>query len=268
VRDGGIVDLGRRFADRYPSLRTILAAGALEKLERTLEDSAAPNYGMEEVILLPPIPDPAKIVCVGLNYDEHRAETGREPTGHPVLFSRFADSQVGHGSPIVKPRNSDRLDYEGELAVVVGKAGRHVSRAEALGHVAGYACYDDASVRDFQAHTHQYLPGKNFPATGSFGPHIVTADEIPDPSELILTTRLNGEEVQRGSVAQMIFDVPRLISYISSFTNLRPGDVIATGTPGGVGFKRQPPLFLKDGDEVEVEISGIGVLRNPVVSER
>ncbi len=266
VHETGVVDVGRRMGGRYADLRAVLEAAALDQVAETAA-GAGPDADLDEITFLPVVPTPGKIVCVGLNYDEHRIETGREPTGHPVLFPRFADCQIGHREAMVKPVNSDMLDYEGELAVIIGRPARHVGREAALGHVAGYACYNDGSVRDFQGHTHQFLPGKNFPATGAFGPWMVTADEIPDPSRLTLATRLNGEEMQRSGTDRMIFDVPYLISYISSFMTLRPGDVIVTGTPAGVGFRRDPPVFLKDGDLVEVEIDAIGVLSNPVVDE-
>jgi 2-keto-4-pentenoate hydratase/2-oxohepta-3-ene-1,7-dioic acid hydratase in catechol pathway len=180
---------------------------------------------------------------------------------------RFADTQVGDGSPIVRPAISARLDFEGELAVVIGRPGKSIAREDALAHVAGYACYNDATIRDWQHHTHQFTPGKNFPNTAAFGPWLVTADEIPDPSQLQLTTRLNGHTVQSASTADMIFSVADIIAYVSAFTPLSAGDVIATGTPGGVGVKRTPPLFMQPGDTVEVEISHLGTLRNPVVAE-
>lgn len=217
--------------------------------------------------LLPPITNPDKILCVGVNYDDHRKETGRDKSEKPVIFTRFADTQVGHGSALVRPRSSERFDYEGELAVVIGRPGRHIPESAALAHIAGYACYNDGSVRDWQRHTHQFTPGKNFPGSGGFGPWLVTADEVPDPFALTLTTRLNGQEVQKATTDLMIFDLKQLIAYISGFTKLNPGDVIITGTPGGVGDKRNPPLYMKPGDVAEVEISGIGLLRNPVIAE-
>lgn len=227
----------------------------------------ASRHPLSAVRLLPPIPGPAKIICVGVNYDEHRIETGREKAAFPTLFTRFADTLVADGEPLVLPRESERLDFEGELAVIIGKAGRRIAEADALSHVAGYACFNDATIRDWQAHTSQFTPGKNFPATGGFGPWIVTVDEVSDPQSLTLTTRLNGEVVQQASTGDMIFSVARLIAYVSSFTPLSAGDVISTGTPGGVGAKRTPPLWMKDGDTVEVEIAGIGLLRNRVSRE-
>ena len=266
VDGDGVVDLFPKLGQKYASLREVLEADALGAAIQAGSESKA-DHALKDVTFLPVIPDPHKIVCVGLNYEDHRIETGREPTGYPVLFPRYANCQVGHGQPMVKPRNSDQFDYEGELAVIMGKAARHVSRENALKHVAGYACYNDGSVRDWQAHTHQFMPGKNFTATGAFGPWMVTTDEIPDPAALTLTTRLNGEVMQHANTDQLIFNVPFLISYISSFMELEPGDVIVSGTPGGVGMKRTPPVFMKDGDTVEVEITNVGTLINPVENE-
>ena len=258
----GIVDLSDRAAD----LRALLAADAVESLRDDLK-GVQPDFGLDAVTFLPVIPNPDKILCVGLNYESHRAETGRPATEHPAIFSRFADTQVGHRQPILRPRVSSQLDYEGELAVIIGRAGRYIPEAEALGHIAGYACYNDVTVRDWQRHTPQFTPGKNFPATGAFGPWMVTADEVGDPRALQLTTRLNGKVVQQARLGEMIFPLERLVAYVSSFTPLRAGDVICTGTPGGVGFKRQPPLFMAPGDLVEVELSGIGLLANRVQDE-
>ena len=208
----------------------------------------------------------AKILCVGVNYRPHIEEMGREIPSYPVVFTRFASSLVGPGEPVIRPQASEQLDFEGELAIVIGKNARHVSRENALDYVAGYCCFLDGSVRDWQRHTGQFTAGKNFDRSGAIGP-MVPAAEIPDPTTLELTTRVNGEVMQRGSVADLVFDIPRLIEYCSTFTELRPGDIIATGTPGGVGAARTPPVWLKDGDLVEVDISGIGVLRNPVQDE-
>jgi 2-keto-4-pentenoate hydratase/2-oxohepta-3-ene-1,7-dioic acid hydratase in catechol pathway len=202
-----------------------------------------------------------------LNYKSHVEETGRADSEKPAIFARFASTQVGHGQPMIAPKVSGAFDYEGELALVIGKPGRHIPRARALEHVAGYACYNDGSVRDWQRHTQQWTPGKNFPASGAFGPWMVTADEIPDPSRLRLSTRLNGQTVQDTGVDLLIFTIPEIIEYISIWSDLAPGDVIVTGTPGGVGFKRNPPLFMKPGDTVEVEVSSVGILRNPIIAE-
>jgi len=264
----GIVDLRRHLGEsRYPTLKSVLAAGALDEARRVAAKNR-PDYRLDQVELRPVIPDAAKILCVGLNYHAHRDETGhRDPTAHPALFIRYADTQVGHGQALVLPRNAKAFDYEGELAVVIGKRCRHVPAARALEYVAGYSCYHDGSLRDWQFHTSQWTPGKNFAATGGFGPWLVTTDELVDPSKLTLVTRLNGKEMQRAPTDLMIFDVPTVIEYVAGFTELLPGDVIATGTPGGVGFKREPPVFMKPGDVAEVEISSIGILRNPVVAE-
>ena len=266
VTRGGVVDLRKRLG--HKTLRALLAAGALAEA-RAAAKGASPDARLGQVTLLPVVPDPDKIILVGLNYQAHRIETGRanEPMEFPTLFTRFAQSQVGHGQPLVRPKASDKFDYEGELALVIGKGGRHIAEAKAYGHVAGYACYNDGSVRDWQFHTTQFVPGKNFPSSGALGPWLVTKDEIRDPHALTLTTRLNGTEVQRTGTDDMIFAIPRLIAYISTFCELTPGDVISTGTPGGVGSRRSPPLWMRPGDVVEVEISGVGVLRNPVVAE-
>jgi len=261
-----VVDLSRRLADTAPTLRALIASGALAgaaEIARTEPGELA----LADLVHRPVVPDPGKIVCVGLNYRDHVAEGGRDPTEKPVLFARFASSQVGHRQPMLVPRVSTRLDYEGELALVIGTPGRHIAEADALAHIAGYACYNDGSVRDWQRHTHQYTPGKNFAATGGFGPWMVTADEIPDPTRLTLVTRLNGQEMQRSTTDLMIFPIPELIAYISTFTPLEPGDVIITGTPGGVGSRRKPEVWMKPGDTVEVEISGIGTLINPIAAE-
>jgi 2-keto-4-pentenoate hydratase/2-oxohepta-3-ene-1,7-dioic acid hydratase in catechol pathway len=264
VKRQGVVDLGRHLPWR--SLRELLEADGLNRAAALVE-TEHPDYVLDDITFIPVIPDPAAIICVGLNYRDHVAETGRTVTEKPALFARFATSQVGHLQPIIRPRVSEHFDYEGELAVVIGRAGRHVRREDALRHVAGYSCYNEGSIRDWQRHTSQFLAGKTFDQSGSFGPWLVTSDAIPDPSNLTLETRLNGEVVQHTSTSLLITDVPNLIAYCSTIKTLMPGDVIVTGTPGGVGFKRTPPLFMKPGDTVEVEISGIGVLRNPVAAE-
>jgi 2-keto-4-pentenoate hydratase/2-oxohepta-3-ene-1,7-dioic acid hydratase in catechol pathway len=261
VVPGGVCDLTARLG--VPSLRALLASGRLEAA-RGLD---TPDLPLEGLRFAPVIPDPDKIICVGLNYRDHVAETGRTVTEKPALFARFAGSQVGHGRPMIRPRASTEFDYEGELAVVIGTGGRHIAAADALTHVAGYACYNEGSIRDWQRHTSQFLAGKTFAGTGAFGPWLVTADEIPDPAGLTLETRVNGQVVQRTTTDLMITPVPELIAYISTVLPLLPGDVIVSGTPGGVGAKRNPPLWLKPGDVTEVEIGGIGVLRNPVEAE-
>ncbi|AEV62107.1 fumarylacetoacetate hydrolase family protein [Pseudomonas ogarae] len=230
--------------------------------------ASLPRIPLADVTFLPVIPNPGKVLCIGINYATHVRETGREMPTYPMIFTRFADSQTAHLQPIVRPTASHKLDFEGELAVVIGKAARHVKHADALDYVAGYACYNDGSVRDWQKHTIQFVPGKNFPNTGGFGPWLVTGDEIGDPQDLELTTRLNGEVMQHTRTSDMIFDVRQLIEYCSTFTELAPGDVIVTGTTGGVGAFREPPVWMKPGDEVEIEIARIGTLRNSIVDEQ
>ena len=266
VRDDRVIDLGAHFGERWPTLRALLAADALDEAERLAAELPA-ELELATLILAPIIPDPDKIICVGLNYRDHVAETGRTETANPALFARFAGSQVGHLQPMIRPKVSDRFDYEGELAVIIGRGGRHIAAGNALHHVAGYACYNEGSVRDWQAHTSQFLAGKTFAGTGAFGPVMVTADDIPDPAVLTLETRLNGKVVQHTTTDLMITPIPQLIAYISTILPLVPGDVIVSGTPGGVGSKRTPPLWMQPGDTVEVEISGIGILRNPVIAE-
>ena len=244
-----------------PSLRAALAAGPLA----ALADGAA--HALDTVTLLPVVPDPGKILCVGLNYATHVAETGREQKQYPAIFHRWADTLVAEGEPLVRPAESDRFDYEGELAVVIGRRGRRISRTDAMAHVAGYAVFQDGSARDWQRHNIQFTPGKNFPSSGGFGPALVTPDEVAELGAQRVQTRVNGELVQDQPVSDMIWDIPAIIEYCSTFTELAPGDVIATGTPGGVGDKRSPPLYLKGGDVVSVAIGVIGTLTNPVRDE-
>lgn len=266
VTDEGLRPVPTPVAGRYPDLRSALAAGAL----RQVADAAAANpwcFGLDEVVFEPPIPDPGKILCVGINYLAHIHEMGREPPEYPVLFVRFPETLTGHGRPLRRPSVSTQYDFEGELAVVIGRSARYLKPEEALDHVAGYACLMDGSLRDFQRQTSQFTSGKNFPSSGAFGPWLVTADELPDPAVLKLETRLNGEIMQQAPVSDMRFGVAELVAYASTVMQLEAGDIISTGTPSGVGFARQPPLWLKPGDVVEVEIGGIGVLRNEVVDE-
>lgn len=261
----GLRDLGALPGRPWADLRACIAADALEEAaaragEATLLASGAVRF-------LPVIPNPARILCVGINYASHIAETGRETPEKPMLFVRFPGSQVGHGQPLMRPRESERFDFEGELAVIVGRGGRRIAPEAALAAVAGYTCYNDGSIRDWQRHSSQFTAGKNFPATGGFGPWMTTTHAIPDPAALHLTTRLNGEVVQAAPISDLVFDVPALIAYCSTFTPLEPGDVIITGTTGGVGAFRDPPLWMKPGDIAEVEIDGIGTLSNPVADE-
>ena len=266
VVGSGVIDVAPIAAEVGATLREALERGSVGAIKEWAF-AQEPDVALEDITFLPAIPDPRKIFCVGINYRTHVEEAGREIPARPMIFTRFADSQAAHLQPIIRPRVSEKLDFEGELAVVIGKTARHVKAADALKHVAGYSCYNDGSVRDWQKHTIQFTPGKNFPSTGGFGPWLVTTDEIPDPSRLTLTTRLNGAVVQHATTDDLIFDTGTLIEYLSTFTTLYPGDVIITGTTGGVGAFRQPPLWMKPGDVVEVEISSIGILRNTVVDE-
>jgi 2-keto-4-pentenoate hydratase/2-oxohepta-3-ene-1,7-dioic acid hydratase in catechol pathway len=263
ARDDGIVTLNDKI--RQPNLRAALAAGALDEMRKAAKD-AAPDRKLSEIRFLPVIPQPGKILCAGINYRSHAVEMARELTKQPSMFIRFADTLVGHGGELVRPKVSDHFDFEGELALVIGKGGRHIAMEHALEHVAGYTCFVDGSVRDYQKFS--VTSGKNFPGTGPLGPWLVTRDEIPDPSRLTLTTRLNGEQVQHSPTDLLIYSIPQIIAFCSDFTALAPGDVISTGTPEGVGHGRKPPLWMKPGDMLEVEISGIGVLRAQIVEER
>jgi len=250
------------FLTRYPDIPALLAADALGEL---LNTSSVTSVPLIEAVFDPLIPNPGRILCVGINFRAHMKEMGREPPDYPWLFVRFADSQVGHEQPLLRPPESEQYDFEGELAFVIGKPAHRVKAADALDYVAGYTCFMDGSIRDWQKHSSQFTPGKNFYQSGSFGPWLVTADEIPDPSTLNLETRLNGEVMQQAPISDLKFDVPALIEYCSTFCRLQPGDVISTGTPGGVGFARKPQVWLKPGDTLEVELDAIGVLRNPIV---
>jgi 2-keto-4-pentenoate hydratase/2-oxohepta-3-ene-1,7-dioic acid hydratase in catechol pathway len=261
VKEQGVIALGAR--TRQPSLKHVL--DRMDTLRSYADES--PDLRLDEVTYAPAIPNPDKIFCVGINYLHHQQETGHAKPEHPLIFTRFANSQVGHEQPIIRPRVSEQLDFEGELAVVIGRVGRHISEADALSFIAGYAAYNDGSIRDWQRHSTQFTPGKNFVGTGAFGPWLVTPDEVPGVLRTTLVTRLNGQEVQRATTDDLIFGIPALIAYCSTFTELVPGDTIITGTPGGVGGFRDPPLWMKPGDLVEVEIEGIGVLRNRVRDE-
>ncbi len=251
--------LGGRAAD----LKALIANNLLAEAAQAVM-AHKPDLKYADLQLLPVIPNPNKIICVGLNYAEHVRETGREVTESPALFVRLSDSQVAHGQDILRPPESVRLDYEGEIAIVIGQGGRRIKEADAWQHIAGYACYNDGSVRDWQVATSQWTPGKNFYHTGAFGPWMVTADEIAPNQKMTLVTRLNGQEMQRATTDMMIHTIPRQIAYISTFLPLLPGDVIVTGTPGGVGNKRVPPVYMKAGDTVEIDVDAIGILRNSV----
>ena len=266
VGDGAVVDLGRRLGSKHPTLRDAIAANAMANLAAAAMGVKA-DFNLSEIEFRLPVPNPERVFCIGRNYKAHVAEVGAKLPEQPSLFIRLLDSLVPHGGALVRPKVSNDLDYEGELAFVIGKPGRHIARADALKHIFGYTILNDGSVRDYQF-KHSLTVGKNFAQTGSVGPWLVTSDEIPDPTQLHLATRLNGVEVQHTQTDDMIFDIPTIISYISTFTCLIAGDVIATGTPDGVGFARKPPLWLKPGDVIEVEVSSIGVLRNSVVAEQ
>ena len=264
VKDG-LIDLTGKLD---PDVNTIKELISLHMEDQAEEFIAGKNKDLSfsDIIFLPVIPDPEKIMCVGLNYLEHKKETGRPDVDNPTIFTRFADSQVAHLQPLIKPDNSDRFDYEAEMAIIIGKGGRFISEEDALNHIAGYSCYNDGSIRNYQRHTSQYTPGKTFPGTGGFGPYMVTPSEVGDYRELPIELRLNGNVMQKANLSDLIFPIPRLISYISEFTALSSGDVIVTGTPGGVGDKRNPPVYMVPGDIVEVDIGLLGVLKNPVVA--
>ncbi len=267
----GIIDVNKLMNNRFKDLKSALDADSLHKIKVKLEAHLAAGYGADYALAhidyCPVIPNPDKILCVGLNYEDHRTETGRDKTEHPVIFTRFADSQTGHNSAIISPKVSNVVDYEGELAVIIGKGGRNIPKDKAFEHVAGVSCYNDVSIRDWQRHTIQFTPGKNFPATGAFGPFMVTLDEIDDLKSCGIKTILNGKLMQSALLGDMIFDIPTIIHYISRFTSLSSGDVIVTGTPGGVGFKRSPQVLMKAGDEIIVEIENVGHLVNVVFDE-
>tara|TARA_B100001059_G_scaffold200546_1_gene207375 strand:+ start:199 stop:1062 length:864 start_codon:yes stop_codon:yes gene_type:complete len=264
--DDGVVDLTNQLDYGVDSIKEAIESDLLYIAEEYLE-GRSPNFAMSDVTLLPVIPNPSKIICIGLNYENHRKETKRPDVEHPTIFVRYPDSQVAHGQALIKPKSTERFDYEGEMAVIIGDGGRNISEESALEHVAGFACYNDGSVRNWQRHTSQFTPGKTFPGTGAFGPYMVTPDEVGDYTKLPIQTRLNGEVMQDAKLSDLIFPVPRLINYVSQFTPLAAGDVIVSGTPGGVGDKREPPVYMVPGDLVEVEIGILGTLANPVVGE-
>jgi 2-keto-4-pentenoate hydratase/2-oxohepta-3-ene-1,7-dioic acid hydratase in catechol pathway len=265
VTDGEIRPVPRPLLARYPTLRCAIAGDALAEVAQAA--AAVAPAPLDSAELAATIPDAGRILCVGMNYREHIREMGREPPAYPAMFVRYPDSLVGHGQALVRPQASRQYDYEGELAIVMGKAARRVSRDTALDYVAGYTGLMDGSIRDYQRHTSQFTAGKNFPGTGAMGPWLVTADELTQPSELTLQTRVAGETLQQGELADLCIDIPDIIVYLSVIFALQPGVVIATGTPSGVGFARDPQRWLVPGDTVEVEISGIGVLRNTVTDE-
>jgi 2-keto-4-pentenoate hydratase/2-oxohepta-3-ene-1,7-dioic acid hydratase in catechol pathway len=274
VRDGGVIDLAVRIGDRYPDLRSFIAATDWRRTADALLATAPADHEYAALQLVSVIPLPEKIICVALNYHDHIAEAnlhlpgGREAPRYPMCFIRLPDTLVGHREPLVRPRVSTQLDYEAELLVVIGRdVPRYVPKQEALQYVFGYSAMNEGSIRDYQFHSRQLTPGKNFAGSGSTGPWIVTADEIPDPQDVDVQFRLNGELLQSANTSDMIFGVADLIAYISEWIPLKPGDLIASGTMGGVGFTRKPPLFMKPGDTAEVTIAGIGTLGNGVRDE-
>ncbi len=246
----------------------LLALGAQALAGIAARAAAAARIPLAGLTLLPPVPVPGKTICIGLNYALHAREGGNPIPDYPAMFLRGPTSLVAHGQAMIRPKASSKLDWEAELAVVIGRRCRHLAEAEALSAVAGYACFNEGSVRDFQRRSTQWTAGKNFDATGAFGPEIVTADELPPGADdLRIVTRVNGETMQDSTTGDMIFKVARLVAILSEIMTLEPGDVIATGTPSGVGYARTPPRFLAPGDVVEVEIEGIGVLSNPIADE-
>ena len=267
LTENGVIDAGARLSSDFVDLRSVLMAGRLDDLRDLIHSDANVDFEEADINYLPVIPNPSKVLCVGINYLSHIKETGRDLPKYPVLFTRFPDSIVGHNTPLIRPKVSTDFDYEGELAVIIGKRARHVSQSEAMSYVAGYSCFNEGSIRDFQMHTIQFTAGKNFYKSGSFGPCMVTADDQPDPNAFHLQTRLNGQILQDAPVSDLCFNIPQLIEYCSSWTPLEPGDVIVSGTPGGVGRVRKPPIWMKPGDTVEIDIKGVGLLRNTITDE-
>src|SRR5215218_404944 len=265
VRDDGVITMNHLFGARAASLRDALAADMLPQIQEAARNANI-DHKLSGIKFLPVIPNPDKIACAGINYRSHASETGREIPKQPSMFLRLANTLVGHEGELIRPTVSHHFDFEGELAIIIGRGGRHISIDRALDHVAGYTCFVDGSVRDYQKFS--VTSGKNFPGTGPLGPWIVTSDEIPDPTRLTLTTRLNGQQVQHSGTDKLIYSCQQIVSFCSDFTTLHPGDVIATGTPEGVGHSRKPPLWMKHGDVLEVEIIGIGVLRTRIVDEQ
>lgn len=263
VRNDLVHEATAAFRAAHADLRSVLTAGKAGVIETETD-----GIDLADVTLLSPVPNPDKIICIGLNYANHIKETGREKPKYPSIFTRYPSSVLGSGVPLLKPACSDEFDYEGELAVIIGKEGRNIPAAAAKDHILGYSCFNDGSIRDFQRHTTQFWSGKSFDDSGSMGPWIVTADELPNPEDQHLRTILNGQEVQTTPILDLAFSIGEIIEYVSKVTKLLPGDIIATGTPGGVGRFRTPPLYMFEGDRIEVEISGIGTLSNPVANAK
>jgi 2-keto-4-pentenoate hydratase/2-oxohepta-3-ene-1,7-dioic acid hydratase in catechol pathway len=265
VTSDGVITMNERFGGHAETLREALAGNLLPRIKEAAANGRA-DRKLSEVKFLPVIPNPEKIMCVGINYKSHAAEHGTEAPKLPNIFTRFVNTLVPHEGDMIRPKVSTNFDFEGELAVVIGRPGRHIKPEDALGYVAGYTCFCDATVRDFTKYS--LVASKNFAGTGPLGPWLVTADEIPDPTKLTLTTRLNGAEMQRSGTDMLIHSIPAIIAFCSVFTPLTPGDIIATGTPDGIGAKRTPPVWMKAGDVLEIGISGIGTLRNRIADEK
>ncbi len=266
VQGDDVLDLTPIFGAQAPDLKTLIAKDLLGAAAEAAKNHPF-TLKFSQLTLLPVIPNPGQIFCIGLNYGEHVQETGNKVTEKPVVFTRFPDSQVAHNQDILRPAESHRLDYEAEIAIVIGKGGRRIKEEDAWDHIVGYACYNDGSIRDWQVATSQWIPGKNFYKTGGFGPWMVTADEIKPGQVMRLQTILNGQVLQDTTTDKMIHSIPRQIAYISTFLPLSPGDVIVTGTPGGVGNKREPQIFMKPGDVCEIVVDAIGTLRNTIRDE-
>jgi acylpyruvate hydrolase len=268
--DGAVIDLNAVDPAVPTDIVALLEGGdAAMAAARAALDAATPeHHAPADLELLPVVPRPPKIICVARNYAEHAAEANLEVLDYPNIFIRYPRSLIASGEPIQVPTVSDKVDWEAELAVIIGTEGKHISRDRALDHVAGYAIFNDVSVRDWQLRVKQFGAGKNFDASGPLGPDLVTADEIPDPQALAIELRVNGEVMQSSTTAQMVFSVADLIEHVSTYSTLEPGDVIATGTPSGVGHFRKPPVYLKAGDTVRIEIEGVGVQECPVIDER
>lgn len=266
VVDDGVIDLTGRIAGAM-DIAELLGDEGLDAA-RELCGSACVDFALADCALLPVIPRPSKVICLAINFRGHAIETGRDLPKHPVIFHRHASTLIAHGAPLTRPIVSDKLDYEGELAVVLGRRGGNIPVERAMEYVAGYTCFNEASIRDWQKHSHLYGMGKNFRGTGAVGPWLVTADQVPDPSTLVVTTTLNGEEVQRVGMDDLIFPIPQLIAYVSQALDWLPGDILVTGTPAGVGLFHDPPRFLRPGDRVEVSVTGVGTLSNGVADQQ
>jgi 2-keto-4-pentenoate hydratase/2-oxohepta-3-ene-1,7-dioic acid hydratase in catechol pathway len=265
VTGDGVITMNERFGGHAASLKEAIAGGLLPQIKEAASNGQA-DRKLSEIKFLPLIPNPEKILCVGINYKSHAAEHGTEAPKLPNIFTKFVNTLEAHEGEMLRPKVSTSFDFEGELALVIGKGGRHIKAADALKHVAGYTCFCDGSVRDFTKYS--LVASKNFPRSSPLGPWLVTADEIPDPTKLTLVTRLNGKEMQRSGTDMLIHSIPAIIEFCSVFTPLSPGDIIATGTPDGIGAKQNPPVWMKAGDVLEIEISSIGTLRNKIADEK